>query len=133
MSEWLDLIGRASRPLRVLVVEDQALIAHDLAAMIREIGATVVGIAADAVDALLLAAEHRPNVALVDITLRNGDDGIEVAEGIREMVDASIIFCTGNGDPTTQKRVTAFGKAQLLLKPVDLDSLSRAMLRECHR
>jgi CheY-like chemotaxis protein len=132
MSVWLDLVGRADKPLRVLVVEDQALIAQDLAMMLHETGAMVVGIAADAVDALLLTEEHRPNVAVVDVRLRNGDDGVEVANEIREMTGASIIFCTGNSDPVTQKRINEFGNAQLLLKPVDLDGLTRAMLRVCH-
>jgi DNA-binding NarL/FixJ family response regulator len=130
MSVWLDLIGRLGKPSRVLVVEAQALIAQDLAAMVHESGATVVGIAHDAVDALLLTAEHRPDLAIVDIHLRNGDDGILVAREIREMAGASIIFCTGSDDsPALRQRICDFGKARLLLKPVDFDSLSRALLR----
>jgi DNA-binding response OmpR family regulator len=131
MTKWLDLIGRGSGPLQALIVEDQSLIAEDLAALVQETGAVVVGIAAGATDALLLAAEHRPDVALVDIMLLDGHDGIQVANDIREMVDASIIFCTGSGDPVTRKRICAFGRAQLLLKPYDLHDVTRAMLRVC--
>jgi CheY-like chemotaxis protein len=129
MSVWLELIGRLGRSSRVLVVDDQALIAHDLAAMIHETGSTVVGIATDAVDALLLTAEHRPDVAIVDINLNNGDDGIALAREIREMADASIIFCTGSNEAVVRRRMRDFGRAQLLLKPVDLESLTRALLR----
>jgi two-component system, response regulator PdtaR len=128
MNAWRDLNSRA-RPLRALVVEDQLLIALDLEALLQETGAIVVGIAADATDALPLAAEHRPDVALINIILLNGHDGIQLANDIREMVDASIIFCTGSGDPATLKRISAFGKAQLLLKPYDLHDVTRAMLR----
>lgn len=129
MSVWLELVGRLGRSSRVLVVDDQALIAHDLAAMIHESGSTVVGIATDAIDALLLAAEHRPDVVIVDVHLSNGDDGIALARELREMVDASIIFCTGCNESLVRKRMRDFGRAQLLLKPVDLESLTRALLR----
>jgi DNA-binding NarL/FixJ family response regulator len=114
----------------VLIVEDQALVAQDLAVLVHETGGTVVGIAADAVDALLLAAEHRPDVAIVDIDLSTDSDAVQVAREIREMTDASIIFC-GNDDLATLGRLLAFGKVQLLPKPVDFESLSRAMSRVC--
>lgn len=130
MSAWRDLISRASRPCTVLIVEDQPVVAQDLASLLGEIGATVIGVAADSVDALLLAAEHRPDVALIDLDLQAGSDVIQLASEIREMTEASIIFC-GSNDPATQGRFLAFGRAQLLLKPVDFESLSRAMLRVC--
>jgi DNA-binding NarL/FixJ family response regulator len=130
MSAWRDLISRISKPCSVLIVEDQALVAQDLAVLVHETGGTVVGIAADAVDALLLAAEHRPDVAIVDIDLPTDSDAVQVAREIREMTDASIIFC-GNDDLATLGRLLAFGKVQLLPKPVDFESLSRAMSRVC--
>jgi response regulator NasT len=114
----------------VLIAEDQKLVAQDLAALVHEAGAIVVGIAADSVDALLLAAEHRPDVAVIDIDLQAGSDAIQLACEIREMTDASIIFC-GNDDLATQGRLLAFGRVQFLLKPVDFESLNRAMLRVC--
>ena len=131
MSAWRDLISRASRPCTVLIAEDQKLVAQDLAALVHEAGAMVVGIAADSVDALLLAAEHRPDVAVIDIDLQTGSDAIQLACEIREMTDASIIFC-GNDDLATQGRLLAFGRVQFLPKPVDFESLSRALLRVCH-
>lgn len=112
MTRWFEIIDRASRPLRALIAEDQPLIAEDLAALVQETGAVVVGIAADATFALLLTAEHHPDVALVDIKLLHGDDGIQAASDIRKMVDASIIFCTGSGDPATEKRICAFERGQ---------------------
>lgn len=130
MSAWRDLIGRTSRPCTVLIVEDRALIAQDLAALVHETGGVVVGVAADTVDALLLAAEHRPDVALIDLDLQASGDVIQLAREIREMTEASIIFC-GNDDLATQARLLTFGKLQFLPKPVDFESLSRAMLRVC--
>ena len=117
----------AGKLLQVLVVEDDALIAEDLAQTVAEMGAAVVGIAACAEEAVRLAAEHRPGVVLMDIRLRGVSDGIEAAKAIRAMVDPVIIFCSGNGDCTTRRRISAFGNAQLLLQPVNAEELVQAI------
>lgn len=117
----------AGRLLRVLVVEDEALIAEDLARTIQEMGPAVVGIAASAEEAIRLAAAHRPDVILMDIRLRGVEDGIEAAETIRGLIDPAIIFCSGNGDCITRRRIGAFGNAQLLLKPIDAAELAHAI------
>jgi CheY-like chemotaxis protein len=115
------------RVMQVLVVEDESLIAEDLALTVQEIGAAVVGIAASAEEAVRLAAQHRPDVVLMDIRLRGVDDGVDAAKAIRAMINPAIIFCTGNGDSTTRQRIRAFGNAQLLLKPVNSDELIQAI------
>jgi DNA-binding NarL/FixJ family response regulator len=119
--------GRTGALLQVLVVEDQMLIAEDLAQTVLELGAAVVGIAATAEEAIRIAAERRPDVVLIDIRLRGIEDGIDAARGIREMSNPAIIFCTGNGDYSTRRRIDAFGNAQLLLKPVDSAELAQAI------
>jgi CheY-like chemotaxis protein len=119
--------GCAGGLLQVLVVEDEALIAEDLVQTVLEMGAAVVGIAASADEAIRIAAERRPDVVLMDIRLRGVDDGIKAAGTIREMINAAIIFCTGNGDHSTRRRIAAFGNAQLLLKPVTSEELARAL------
>jgi DNA-binding NarL/FixJ family response regulator len=119
--------GRTGALLQVLVVEDQMLIAEDLAQTVLELGAAVVGIAATAEEAIRIAVERRPDVVVIDIRLRGIEDGIDAARGIREMSDPAIIFCTGNGDYSTRRRIGAFGNAQLLLKPVDSAELAQAI------
>jgi CheY-like chemotaxis protein len=117
----------AGRLLQVLVVEDEALIAEDMVQTVQEIGAAVVGIAASAEQAVHLAAQHRPDVVLMDIRLRGVDDGLAAAAAIRGLINPAIIFCTGNGDSSTRRRIAAFGNAQLLLKPVNSDELIQAI------
>jgi CheY-like chemotaxis protein len=117
----------AGRLLQVLVVEDDALIAADLALTVEEMGAAVVGIAASAKEAVRLAAEHRPDVVLMDIRLRGVEDGVVAAQAIRDLIDPAIIFCSGNGDCTTRRRIGAFGNTQLLLKPVTPEELIEAI------
>ena len=104
-------------PLRVLIVEDEALIALDYASTIEEHSGIVVGFAQTPWQALALAMRHRPDVAIVDIRLRDSGDGIESAHGIVAL-GTRVVFCSGNGDPASLERVRAFEKARLLLKPV---------------
>lgn len=88
-------------PLRVLVVEDEFLIATDLEALIEELGHEVVG-TADTVDkALEIARAHRPQVATVDLRLKYDQSGAEAAVGLTEL-GIEVIFVSGNLDDKTR-------------------------------
>lgn len=118
-------------PCRILIVEDDALIALDLQQTVEEMGGTVVGHAAHAENAVGLAARHKPDVVLMDIRLAGGSDGIDAARGIRQKQDVAIIFVTGNSDPGTRSRVLEFSDALLLTKPVDHMQLGAALRERC--
>ena len=64
----------AGPPLRVLVVEDELIIAWELSDMLTRLGHEVCGVAVDTAEALALAMQHRPDVVLMDVMLRRGDD-----------------------------------------------------------
>jgi hypothetical protein len=68
-----------SKPVSILIVEDEALIASYIEEVLGESGFRVAGIAASGPEALSLAAETRPSLALVDIRLTGPIDGIEIA------------------------------------------------------
>jgi DNA-binding NarL/FixJ family response regulator len=133
MCVGLGINSLAGRQVRVLIVEDEALVADDLADTIEAAGALVIGLAAEKRDAVRLTIDHRPDLVLMDIRLRNGADGIDTAETIRAMTGSPIIFCTGNGDPDTRRRVQAFGNAELLIKPIDYEALIQSIRRICHQ
>lgn len=84
----------ASR-LRVLIVEDEALVALDIEAMVELAGHEPVGLADDHDSAVELAAETGPDLALVDIQLSQGDSGLDVAASLKER-GIPVIFATGN-------------------------------------
>lgn len=65
--------NRATR--RVLVVEDEFFVALDLESILLEAGKEVVGIAAEADEAVVLARRERPDLVLMDIRLAGGSDG----------------------------------------------------------
>ena len=123
------VLTRDAVPLRVLVVEDDSVIAHDLAITVEEHRGRVAAITDNADDALALARETAPDVALVDIVLHGHRDGVTAAEALRNALDLPIVFCTGSADPRTLQRVREFGRAELVLKPIAPDQLCAAILR----
>lgn len=81
-------------PARVLVIEDEPIIALHIAEIVREAGHEVVGIATRKSEAVALAAEHRPGLVLADIQLDDDSTGIEAAQEILQSLDVPVIFVT---------------------------------------
>ena len=67
----------------ILIVEDEAIVAADLAGKLGQLGYEVVGTAAEGEEAVELACRLRPHLVLMDIWLKGAMDGIEAAEAIR--------------------------------------------------
>ena len=119
------------RPVRVLVVEDEPLIAMDHRAVIEELGGEVVAMVETGESALVAAEIFRPDVVVMDVHLRGGTDGIEAARAIRERVGTRVVFVTGDGDPRTCARMSAFAGEKPVLKPVSVGALYDAIVRAC--
>lgn len=79
---------------RVLVIEDEPVIALHISEIVREAGHEVVGIATRKSEAVALAAEHRPGLVLADIQLDDGSTGIDAAQEILKSLDVPVIFVT---------------------------------------
>lgn len=104
---------------RILIVEDEMLVAMEMEAIIEESGFQPVGIAADSCEALKLAA-HKPDVALVDLNLRDGMTGPDVG---RELAKRGIVvvFVTANPRLLANGIPGALGVVE---KPVDDGSIA---------
>jgi len=100
----------------VLIVEDEGLIADMVRASLQDTAFAVLGTAATPERALSLAAEHRPALALVDVRLAEGGDGIALAARLQTDFAVRCIMMTGFGDTVTRARIAALG-ADLLAKP----------------
>lgn len=86
---------QASVSGRVMIIEDEAIIAMDIAAIVREMGHDVTGIAATRAEAVNLATRDRPDLILADIQLADRSSGIEAVNDILKMVnDVPVIFIT---------------------------------------
>lgn len=81
---------------RVLIVEDEALVALTLEDILLEAGYLVCGIAHNPAEALLLAQEFAPEIAVVDVRLADNGDGIALADALMAMRPLLILFATGN-------------------------------------
>lgn len=114
--------GRSRRSLRVLIVEDEALVALELDGMLRLAGHDVLGTADDLPSALAAAARDRPDLALVDVQLARGASGLDVAAALKAF-GVPVIFATGNC-PADGGRGLALG---CLHKPFSDRSLALAL------
>jgi CheY-like chemotaxis protein len=114
--------------LRILIVEDDTIIAWTLEALLSDLGHEIVDIASTGERALLSAAEFEPDLVMMDINLGSGMNGIEAAEGIRGRHAAKVVFVSAYGDPDTREKVhQAVPGAPILTKPVRLDALARTL------
>ncbi len=118
--------------LRILVVEDEFFIALDVEEQAKSLGHTVVGIATTADEAIQMAGERRPDIALMDIRLSGATDGIAAALAIRSQYGIESIFVTANTDPHTLLRAKAIKPLGVLEKPITMERL-RAQLTQVAR
>ncbi|HYE01122.1 MAG TPA: response regulator [Alphaproteobacteria bacterium] len=114
-------------PLRLLVVEDEFLVASTLEAMLEDQGHVICGIAATAEEACDLATRERPDLVLMDIRLAGGSDGVEAALRIRRELGIASIFATGNTEPGTRQRAAAAEPVGWLAKPYSDEALASAL------
>lgn len=84
------------RPLDVLIVEDEVLLATELEFLVEEVGCNPVGLAMSSDEAKALACDLRPDLALVDVHLRDGPTGVEVARTIHDDCGGVALFMTAN-------------------------------------
>ncbi|MBL8399059.1 MAG: response regulator [Candidatus Accumulibacter sp.] len=89
---------------RILIVEDEAIIAMDLSQRLEVFGYDVTGIAASGDQALRLCYDTRPDLVMMDIVIRGDKDGIETAALIRGRYDIPVVYLTAYSDLATLQR-----------------------------
>jgi DNA-binding NarL/FixJ family response regulator len=102
---------------RILIVEDQALVALDLREYLTGMGMTVVGVVDSAAAAVDTAVRERPDVVLMDIRLQGERDGVDAALDLQRL-DMAIVFLTAHSDRATLERVRRSAPFGYLLKPI---------------
>ena len=111
---------------RVMIIEDEAIIAMDIAAIVREMGHAVIGIASTRTEANALAASERPDLILADIQLADKSSGIDAVNDIQRMFDGvPVIFITAFPERmlTGERPEPAF----LITKPYSEDQVRSAV------
>lgn len=116
-------------PQKVLIVEDEMIIALMIEKMIINLGHTVIDKVTTGEAAIEIAEKSSPDIILMDIRLQGELDGIEAMEKIREHSEVPVIFITGNSDESYRKRVEKTDPLDFLTKPISLKDLSRSFSR----
>ena len=93
------------------------ILALDLEDMLVGAGYQVVGIAADMHQALVLAEKHAPDLALMDVNLARGTNGVETARLLRQRFDVPSLFVSGNLDEKTRAVAAQWAPLGFVRKP----------------
>ena len=113
---------------RVLIVEDEVLVAWHLESLAREQHLDVCGLVPDGDGAIEQAVDLDVDLILMDIRLAGRMDGIEAARRIRDQRNTPIIFITAHGDPATRAKIEqVVPGAPVLAKPITAERLKEAI------
>ena len=116
--------------MRVLVVEDEVIVAFHLEAVLLEDGHRVVGLARDARSAQILADDKNPDLALVDVMLVDGETGPEIARHLDAMC-IPVLFVTASAERLPNDLAGALG---IVAKPITEHVLNSAVrCADAHR
>jgi len=86
---------------KILIVEDENIVAKDFESILQDLGYKVIGIVSNAIDAITMTALHKPNLVLMDIMIKGKTSGIEAAKEIKSKYDIPVVFLTAYADDKT--------------------------------
>ena len=118
---------------RIVVVEDEAIVAMDLRAKLEDLGYAVPGSSHSGEDAVNLVSLVQPDLILMDIRLSGEMDGIQAAGEIHKTLDIPVVFLTAYADEATLERAKQTEPLGYLLKPVDNKSLQTVVELALHK
>jgi CheY-like chemotaxis protein len=119
---------KSTEHAKILKVEDEGIIADNLAFRLSTAGYDVTGIAESTADAMERIRERAPELILMDIHIKGSMDGIETTAALRELSDIPAIYLTAYSDQKTKHRANVTGASGFLCQA---DSIFRA--RKCDR
>jgi diguanylate cyclase (GGDEF)-like protein len=102
---------------RVLIVEDEAIVANDISMTLQHYGYSVVDMVSTAEESIRAVQEKKPDVVIMDIVLQNGIDGINIAETIRNIYNIPVIFLTSFDEEHIIERAATQIPFGYILKP----------------
>ena len=123
----------AIKAARIMIVEDEGIIAGHIASRLLKTGYEIAGIAESSEQALAMIPELMPELILMDIRIKGSMDGIQTAEKLRERFDIPVVYLTAHTDQQTLDRAKTTGAFGFLTKPVHHTSLSIAVEMAIHK
>lgn len=107
----------------VLIVEDEVIIAKDLAQTLTKLGYTVAGHCVKGEDAIDMVESKKPDLVLMDIMLKGNMTGIDAAKEIRKKFDVPVVYLTAYSDEDSLSRANVSGPSGYLVKPFKANDL----------
>ena len=123
----------ATTVARILIVEDEGIIAGHIASGLLKTGYEVAGIAESSEEALEKTAQLNPDLILMDIRIKGAMDGIETTAKLRKRFDIPVIYLTAHTDQQTIDRAKMTGAFGFLTKPIQHTSLATAIEMAIHK
>jgi DNA-binding NarL/FixJ family response regulator len=127
LPEVLSRFEDKTGPARVLVAEDDFLIAMQTEDALSAAGLQVVGTAVSAAEAIAMATQERPVLVVMDIRLAGRNDGIDAARELFQQLKIRCIFATANDDVHNRERARPYAPLGWLAKPYTMTSLLAAV------
>jgi len=118
---------------RILIVEDEHIVAMGIKKMLKSLGYTVTGVASSGEDAISKTESTFPDVVLMDIMLKGDLDGVEAAREIRERFDVPIVYLTAYSDNNILERAKITEPFGYIIKPFDEKDLYSSIEIALHR
>lgn len=120
-------------PIKILVVEDEVIVAEDIAGRLKKLGYAVAGTVSSGEEAIQKAAETQPDLVLMDIVLKGEMDGVTASEKIRNNTDIPTVFLTAYADEKTLQRAKLTDPFGYIVKPFQQNDLRVAIEIAVHR
>jgi len=121
--------NRIDRKQKLLIVEDEAIIAMDMQNLLLSSGYEVTAIVSSGEKALAVLEGTNPDFILMDIRLSGKLDGLETSRRIRERTPVPIIFVTAYLDQETRASASRFAPSGFVTKPIEIENLRFEMDR----
>jgi PAS domain S-box-containing protein len=118
---------------KVLIVEDEPIVALDLQQEVEGFGCEVVGLAESADEALAATESNRPDLALMDVRIAGSMDGIQTARLLRNMYKVPVVFLTSYSDDSTISRAAREMPYGYLTKPFQRGELKATLRVALHK
>jgi DNA-binding LytR/AlgR family response regulator len=118
--------------VKIMIVEDESIVALDLSMRLQKEGYEIVGIASNSDDAIDVFTEQKPDLVLMDINIKGNKDGIETAAALKKIQDVPLIFLTAFSQSEYVNRAKAVNPSAYLVKPFNNDSLHTSIQIAIH-
>ena len=118
---------------RILVVEDESIIALDLQHILQSSGFEVCQVVSSGEESILAANQIRPDIVLMDVKLKGDMSGIDAAKEIHRSLDIPVIYLTAFGDESTLRNALAHRDFVYIRKPFEEREIERAVKKSLQR